>query len=123
MEIIGAEKSWEWSRKVRNASLEKAEEMMEANDAKTKREMGLLKRGTDYCIVRFYCRDCHKNHIWGGTKKYRLSIEFKTLCPKKSERLYFMEQLAVPRGDALGYAPYRIRQLIFKDEASNIFKL
>jgi hypothetical protein len=122
MEVIGLEKPGEWTRKVRNASMEKAEEMMEHQDAKNRREIGLMKHSTDYVIVKFYCADCHRNHLWGGTKKYRLSIEFEGICPKKSNKLYFMNQFPVPRRDALHYAPKGIRKLIFKDEASNIFK-
>lgn len=121
MELIGAEKSWEWSRKVRNASVEKAEQMMDDNALKTKREVGLMKQGTTYCIVKFYCKDCHKNHVWGGTKKYRLSINFSDICPRKSQKLYFMYQEPASRYDALSNAPQHIRQLIFKDEFSNIF--
>ena len=122
MEVIGLEKPGEWTRKVRNASVEKAEELVETGIAKNKHEVGLLTQFQDYCIVSFYCKDCHRKHIWGGTKKYRLSIEFPAICPKKSNRLYFQSQEEVPRRDALRFAPKDIRIAIFKDEFSNILK-
>ena len=117
MEKVLQNNSWEWSRKVRNASLEKAEQMMEDAKVKERHDVGLLLHDRNYCLIKFYCGECHRSHLWGGSKKYRLAADSQAVCPKKSPKQYFMREIKdVDWKDAFRYAPRNIRHAMMQDE-------
>lgn len=123
MEKVLQNNSWEWSRQVRNASLEKAEQMMEDAKIKERHDVGLLTNFQQYCILKFYCGGCHKNHFWGGTKKYRLGADSQEICPIKSPRQYFVREIdGVNWKEAYRFAPIAVRRAMEHDEQSLIFK-
>ena len=122
--VANPEKSWGWSNKVRNASIEKAEQMMEEGERKNKKEMGLLLQTTNYSLIQWYCKDCHKYHFWGGSRKYRLAADSVSICPKGSGRHVFVKEIKnVGWKDAYYFAPRNIRAAMAHDEQSTIFKL
>lgn len=129
MELSANHKKWLWnndsdSKKIRNASLEKAEEMADGGERLAKKQIGQAKSFFKFFILRFRCEDCKTYHFWGGTRKYMMGVDFQSVCPEGSKRIHLNKKFDdVPRRDALKYSPHDIRQLIFQDEfQANPFK-
>jgi hypothetical protein len=131
METSGNLKKWLWNndgdgRKIRDASLERAEQMVAESAIDTAGKIKNIRSFSDFMVIRFRCSDCRDfngwrtYHFWGGTKKYAMDIDYAALCPKGGKHMAMASvHKNVYPGDAWQYASDFMRHLIRRDERQN----